>query len=621
MANEKDVSSTEKLLHVIRNKPEDETVAVFESQAVHNKQKRTSKKSKRNHFVPFKPKETIGVEIQDTHLNVVRMAQSGHGWEAIQALTIPMREEMALDSPEFRSFLKSQLQSIEGIKKAHVWAMLSASQGEIWHTKIPLMKKGLANAVFWAAKRDNDFEEDKVVFDYRIQNQIADKDVKKYWAMVSTFPKNTVKNLKDVFSKSGVDLEGITLPAFSLQNLFTHNWVDSKEKPFAVLHIYQHNSSINIYDSDNKLLLSRTTKTGLESMLESMIQEQEVSAPEVHVLGDSDNFPPQYNSPTDKKQALKLINWLETGSKSHPDDHQDRQYHPQKILDMIAPAMERLARQVERTIAHSINVLGNPAPARIYLGGRLIPAESVTAFLQDQLGLEVQVLEPLTPTRNNISSPISSLNKEERIFLTSTTGLALSSTEQTPNFLNTAKNQEKQRVAKRNATLVASAVIAIYLLIGGYWVQLNNELAQVRQKVFSLNHRLEEFSPLISQKMIKDMIAQVHKDSSTLQDHSHDLLPVAAMRDVISATPERVRLFKIRMETGKPKSGQDVQVLLKGYIIGEEKQLQTYLASYLYRLRQSPVFNKTTLQESSIQEVRTLGKVLDFVIKVNLEQI
>ncbi|MFO7803406.1 MAG: hypothetical protein R6V55_14040 [Desulfovermiculus sp.] len=620
MADEKDISSTEKLLNVIRNKPGKRHFAQSRSQSIREDQKSTLASSKK-HLRPFKSKDIVGVEIQATHVNVVRMSHSGQGWKANQAFSVPMQQEMALDSPKFRDFLQTQLRDIEGIKKAQVWAMLSAPRGEIWHTKVPLVKKGLADAVYWSAKRENNFEEDKVIFDYRLQGQIVDKGVKKYWFMVYTLPKDTVNNLEDAFSRAGIALEGITLPSFSLQNLFVYNWADSDGQPFAVLNIYQHNSSINIYDKDNNLLLSRTTKTGLESMIESMVQEQDMQASEIHVLGESDEQYPQQGSPMDRDQALKLITWLETGGQSYQKEFQDSHYSQEDVLNMIAPAMDRLARQVERTIDHSINVLGNPAPGRIYLGSRLVPAEPVAAFFQDQLGLDVQILEPLNTAVHNVSPLISSLCRTERILLTTATGLAMSSTAHTPNFLYTAKDREKQRIVQRNATLVATAVIAIYLLTGGYWFQLNSELDQVRQEVSSLNQQLDDYSPLVSQEMINDLVAQVQKEKSSLQDYSQELLPVAAMRDIISATPEGIRLFNVRMAAGKPGSEQEATLVLNGYVTGEEGRLQTYLTSYLYRLRQSPLFKQTEIQQSSTQDLDALGRVLSFVINVNLEQV
>ncbi|MFO7802557.1 MAG: hypothetical protein R6V55_09710, partial [Desulfovermiculus sp.] len=356
-------------------------------------------------------------------------------------------------------------------------------------------------------------------------------------------------------------------------------------------------------------------------MIESMVQEQDTQAPEIHILGESDEHAPQQSSPMDREQALKLITWLETGGESYQEELQYSQYSQENVLNMIAPAMDRLARQVERTIDHSINVMGNPAPARIHLGGRLVPAEPVAAFFQDQLGLDVQVLEPLNPTMHQVPPLISSLSRTERIFLTTATGLAMSSNEHTPNFLNTAKDQEKQRIAKRNASLVAIAVIAIYLLTGGYWFQLNSELDQVRQEVSGLNQQLEDYSPLVNQEMINDLVAQLQKENSNLQDYSQELLPVAAMRDIISATPESISLFNVRLEAGKPGSEQDVKLVLNGYITGAEGRLQTHLTSYLYRLRSSPLFKETEIQQSSTQDLDALGRVLSFVINVNLEQV
>lgn len=622
MASEKDISSTEKLLNVIRQDPQKNGGgsslpsggATGPSPAFRPGMGLSSLKSR----------EVVGVEIQENYLNVVRMVRSGSDWKAIQAFSASIPENVSPNTREFEGFLRSQLQSIEGIKKARIWAILPDSKGEIWHAKVPPVKKDLANAVYWTAKKERNFDDSTTVFDYRVQGEITDNGAKKLSVLVYTAPIQEINFLKKVFAGSGFDLAGITLAPFALRNPFVAGWNRSSGEAHAVLYIGEHTSHIDIHDKDSSLVLSRAIKTGLNSMMETLVHEAS-GMPEIEVVEDSSVQPAPEASAIDRKKALELITWIESRDNDNTEEHLDTSYSQNKILEVISPALERLARQVERTIDHSVNVLGNPSPARIYLCGRLVSSESVVSFFHDQLGLEALILDTLNPSFPQVSPVISSMNRVQRMKLVPASGAAMSSNDYTPNFLYTAMDRDRQKIFRRNAGIAASILILALVITGGYWLQSKQDLNSTRMEVAGLKNELNNYNPRVSHEMVTLLSGRFQEHSSVLRDYSRKFVPAAVMSELTAITPDNVQLLNVRMDMGAAGgSGAGVQnsmMVVDGFIKGDDALFETYLSSYLFRIRSSPLFRDTVIHKSSAENFGSEGQVLRFIININLRQV
>ncbi|MFW6327759.1 MAG: ATP-binding cassette domain-containing protein [Bacteroidota bacterium] len=75
-----------------------------------------------------------------------------------------------------------------------------------------------------------------------------------------------------MFAEIGYPLTGITLPAFSLENLFSHRLIDPRDDPYAVLYIGEDASYIDIHGR-HKTIFNRVIKTGRDSVLDSLLIE------------------------------------------------------------------------------------------------------------------------------------------------------------------------------------------------------------------------------------------------------------------------------------------------------------------------------------------------------------
>jgi Tfp pilus assembly PilM family ATPase len=600
LADHKSISSTEKLLDVIREGAQNPDHAHY---AVGAPQDSGGKafSGRRKISLPFGSRPVVGVEILEDSIRLVKMSRAATHWKANVAFSAYLKHGLTPESPEFPSFLRNFLKNVQGIKKAEIWALIPAYKGEVWQINVPMVKKDLYNAVFWTAKKEKNFDEKTTYFDYRILGEITANGAKKISTEVFIAPREDIDFLRKVFAKAGFTLHGVTLFSFALRNLFLTKRIDPGDGAFTVLFIGRDSSNIDVYRGDN-VVLSRVIKAGTSGMVEALLDTQGG----IDLSGDS---PP----PPDNEWAMELISRIEGEDLSQDDSREE-------IFTAITPYLERLARQVERTIDHSVNVLGNPTPKVLYLCGSLTTAPRISDFFQEQLGLAVQVLDPLSPSMPSVSPGITSLIKSERMSLVSAASLAMSSNDYTPNFLYTAMDRQRQKTAKRAGAFAVIFMLAVLVMTGLYWYHSGRELAKARQQTAALKQELNQFSPQVTGEDVTLFAGEYVKKNSLLRDYTRRLISASVMSELSANTPGNIRLLSVRLDMGRPEAKAAGLAVVEGFVSGENIGFETYLSSYLFGLRNSPLFEDTVIHSSGFEELEGKGRVLRFVINVTLKQ-
>ncbi len=600
MTDHKSISSTEKLLDVIREDPYNTDHTQYAAGAPKGPGVKTSS-GRRKISLSFGTRPVVGVEILENGLRLVKMSRAAGNWKAAEAFSVYMKKGQSPESPEFPSFLRNSLKSIQGIKKTEIWALIPVGKGEVWQINVPMVKKNIYNAVFWTAKKEKTFDEKTSYFDYRLLGEITDNGAKKIATEVFIAPREEIDFLRTAFAKAGFSLHGVTLFSFSLRNLFLTKRIDTGDGAFAVLFIGRDSSNIDVYKGSN-VVMSRVIKAGTYGMVEAVLEAQGG----IDLSGDT--LPA-----LDSERAMEQLSRIE-------EEGVSQDYSMEEIFAAITPPLERLARQVERTIDHSVNVLGNPSPNTLYICGSLTTAPRVSAFFQEHLGLAVQVLDPLSPSMPYVSPGITSLNKSERMSLVSAASLAMSSNEYTPNFLYTALDRQRQKTAKRAGAFAVILMLAVLLITGAYWYQSGRELAMVRQHTAALKQELNKFSPQFTGEDVTLFAGEYVKKISLLRDYTSRLVPVSVISELSAITPANIRLLSVRLDMGRPEAKTAGLAVVEGFVSGENIGYETHLSSYLFGLRNSPIFEDTVIHSSGFEELEGKGRVLRFVINVNLKQ-
>ena len=629
MARISDITSTEKLLKLIRSKREETSNPSCATEPP---------PKKRGHFSLPLPKLlslqktcTVGIDIGHDYLRMVRATEtSGGHWKIDDRRRFTMPPEAPRDSPEFGAFLKSALAAICGpAKQANLWVIMSAARVEVRHIRIPKVpKKQISNAVYWTARKDAPFDEKEMIFDFELQGEVIDQGIPKLAAMVYMAPRQEIEDLKGLFSRIGRPLTGISIVPFSLQNLFRTGWISAREGAVASLFIGIDFSRIDIYAGDN-LVMTRGIKAGMSSMVEALVDSfnglnQDPGTPSLTI-----------------EQGRKIVRSLSPDFS--PLGENDAGFalkkYSEDIFEMIRPALERLVRQVERTFEHYATTMPGDRISRIFVSGAMNIYKPIIDYVGSQLGVTSEALDPL-----NEIDPASSMDMEdsnsisERIAFGPALGLAFSGNDHTPNLMFTYKDKEREASITRINTAVFAVFIIVVSLCSGVFIFQNNAIAQRKKVIAGIESRMADLGPVVDRSQLLKMAAKVNQRRQLSKLYAERYLVMVLISELIELTPANIRFIDLNINLGPapaggaasrppgdavkpageaPKARQE-EVIVEGLIRGDRKLFETSLAGYVMALEASPLFQQVTVQKNSVEPF-IKDEALHFILKLMVE--
>lgn len=624
MARPSEITSTEKLLSVIRKK-KDEAKAV--SDPIEVPYKKTGRfKLPSPSIISLQKSSKVGIDIGHDCLRLVRVTESGGGnWRILDRKRLALPPNTLKGTPEFAAILKSALGSICGSpKQSHLWVMMSTARVDVRHVRIPkVTKKQLDNVVYWTAKKEAPFDEKEMIFDFKLQGEVIEQGIPKLAAMVYTAPRQEVEELKTLFLRIGWPLTGITIAPFSIQNLFRTEWIPSLEGTIASLFIGTDFSRIDIYAEGN-LVMTRDIRAGLNSLVDALADWFN----EIKTSPDAPALTPE--------QGRKILQSLSPDSPPLQETDAGFGLGKEAIFEKIEPALDRLARQAERTFEHYKTTMPGEGIGRIFVSGAMNISQSIVDYMGAQLGIASSVLDPLGNEESTACPDGDDLNCiSERIAFGPALGLALSDNDHTPNLMFTCKDKERETSIKRINQAIFATFIAIVLIGSAAFSYENHLIRQKKAAIAALETQVESLGPAVKRDQLTKMAVNVSKRRQLSKVYAERYLGMVLISELATLTPANIRFLDLKINLGEPgKKGESnpskdkpteaqkariEEVTVDGLILGDRQMFETSVASYLMALEASPLFRQVTVQKNNI-EPYLKGEALHFILNLKVEE-
>ena len=636
MAKQDEISSTERLLELIRTDGEIE----LEDAAELSQKPSRSLKSVVRRSISFKKNITVGVDIGYDDLKLVKVRRvSEKSYEMLEYARSPFNPEIPRESPDFHQFLKPTLAEFCGPdRNASIWCTISSARVETRHFRIPkVAARQVSNAIYWTYQREAAFNADEKVFDFEILGEVQEEQTVKMDVLAYTVPKDEVVALKDMFAKAGFPLSGISIVPFAFQTLLRTRRVEASDRFIASLYIGRDWSRIDIFSGGN-LTLSRGIKAGVRTMMEALKKEIESTRKGLSLV----------KSPTEDvgriravKKKLKLD--LEVAQKYFfgyihepaPGDEQAQKLgiNENKVFQMIQPALERLVRQVERTIRHYALNYENAKIGKIYISSGVTPHQRILSYIGEELGMPTEVLNPFQASSNFLPLvPVPDSMSEQSSFAPAV-GMALADNSRTPNFLFTFKDKSKAvRNQRINRSVFATFLLLMAICVGlSFWQERTIRDKEARKQ--QLTQHLQQYNLRVDQNLILKLVEQIREKNRSDQAIGRKYLNLAVISEVVDLTPPNIRLLDISTRLGplptkkaagdkknKKKAAEAPPpriLILEGIVEGDRLTLESALAGYLLELKNSPLFDQPTISSKSF-EFAGNNEVLRFKAQLNL---
>jgi type IV pilus assembly protein PilM len=565
-------------------------------------------------------KKTIsaGVDLGHEDVKLVKVSRvSDRKIELLDFRRVPFDPEIPREHPSFPQFLRSVLLKFIGSHKAvELWGTIPSARVETRYLRIPKVpQKQIANSVYWTYQKHSAFNDKETVFDYEILGDAEEGGAKKIAVMAYTAPRAEVEGLRDLFFKAGFPLTGISIVPFALQTLMRSRRVRTHGAAVAGLYIGRDWSRIDIF-ADDTLVLSRGIKAGIRTMAEALQREIEENWFELSMAKSPTADPNRIRA-----IKLRLRQELEAAQNSlfipihRPASAEADEPPPavkeERVFQMILPALERLVRQIERTIRHFSLNFDNARVEKTFIssGTRLHPR--ILDYIGDELGIPVEEINPFAPGEGFSSLAAAPESTPEQGSFAPAMGMALASNAWTPNFLYTHKDKGKASSARRINRGMLACFFALIVVCGGVAFWQEQQIRDRDRQKLALMNQLAGFDVRVDKNLILKMVDQIRSRSRSLQGIGNSYLGIAVLGEVANTTPANIRLMSVSAKFAKDeKAGSGAKpeasrktLILDGVVFGERANLEADLAGYLMTLKNSPLFKQPTISKKALEMI------------------
>ena len=623
------MSSTERLLDLIRDdsKPDFNVDSTGPKKTFGHRFKNIV-----NSPVAFRKAITVGVDLGHDDIKMVKISRiANQKYEMLEYERIPFTEDVDRQSPQFPQFLRTILTDFcRNSKNEDIWCTISSARVETRQLRIPKVNpKQIPNSVYWSYKKISSFDENENIFDFEILGEVEEGDRPKIEVMAYTAPRQEVKELKEIFSKAGYPLKGISIVPFAFQSILRAGLIETDEPNVSSLYIGRDWSRIDIF-SEGNLMLSRGIKAGVKTMIEALRSEIEGNLFELSVAKSRTKDSARIRAIKKKlkselEQAHQLFFGVIYDSAPSVLDDRQRLLKEDKIFKMILPALERLVRQVERTLRHFSLNYDNARVGKIYISSGVNPHQRIVDYIGEELAIPTETLNPFADSTNFLSLAPSPDDPSEQSSYVPAMGMALSSNELTPNFLHTYKDKQKNvRTQWLNRGVFAAFVLVILLCAGvSFWQ--GQQIEEKEYKLIQINRQLENVTLRVDKSLILKLVDETQTNRREIKEVGQKYFGLAVISEITQLTPSSIQLISISTtladtpveQKGKPKKSLPKTLVLDGIVSGDRLILEPNLAGYLMELKNSPMFDEPKLSKKAFERYKDKD-VLRFTARLKL---
>jgi len=598
----------------------------------------------------------LGASVSGPNLCLALLRPSG---AILAARRFPMLPDQAPGEKDFPDFLRACLRSLgPQAQEAEVWAVLRSPDLDLNVLAVPKLSGGkLDAAVYWTLQKEKKFAESEYVLDYLVMGPAKDSKEPRLDVLTCLARRADVERLREAFRDAGHPLAGVTTIPNAFLNLYRLPGAPKDHALAANIHVEPDFSAIGLYAQD-RLVFSRFIRSGAGSMAETLVEHfQELARPRPvaggdleltlpgeagaghgngHAAGHADEFAP----PPDSTQALELFRHVLLGAPRPDFALPAHLLTPEEMLEAVSPAIERLARQVERTLEYYATSQQTRCDA-MHLSGDIFGSPLVVQALGGQLGY--------SPLRFDAAALApeggQTVPADERMSVAPALAAALSPPERGINLLATYKARSAQD-AKRKATqglLLGLAAVLLVIGAAGFWLERANTVR--RAELSAVRARLAALGPMPDESGLAARLAQYTSQQDGLRQAVQRYQMPAILAELSRRVPENVRLLSVTADLSQPKpkdaQGKPQQkppaapaqakpqagpmsqagdlIVLEGIVTGQKSDFDATLSRFVIELQASPLFSLPLVHQTELRDLDSEGQALHFVLHTGVK--
>jgi len=609
--NKAELSSTEKLLEQIRGRSSSSdaptlTDTATEASAAGWKERFRSALRLQRSF-------TVGVDIGYSDVHLVKTALSGMDrHQIVDYRRVPFDPGLDPQHLLFPQFLRNTLNRFIGTTDpVSIWAAISSARLDVRLLRIPkVAHRQIPNAVLWAYKKKTPFKDRERLFDFEVLGEASGGDSPQIEVLAYTMPREDIDAVKSSFLRAGYPLDGVSTYPFLLQNLLRTRWRILGQGHLCALYIGRNWSRIDIF-KDGNLMLSRGIRAGMSSMLEAIKGDPRVAPQTAPTPSPEIDFHP--SSPpaeTDREDAahrpLALLAALAPGlgpSIGHEavGDAPAAACDPEDVFEMVKPAIDRLVRQIERTIGHFTINFGDRNIDRLCLSGLICESSRVRSYIAEQLGIALADLNPFE-NEPRVQAPEA---PQARLAYIPALGLASPVEGRTPNFLQSYHDRTRRESRQRYNFFVFALFLLTMLGFLGYNSWQKHDLQSRYRRMTQLEEELTASAPLLNPETVLVLATKAKEATTRLNHYSERYTGMAVIAELARKAPDDIFMTRMAIrlprDTATPEAKPRRLLSLDGIVRGDRLNLEPALAAFMVQMKTSPLLAEPKIIAKSFE--------------------
>jgi type IV pilus assembly protein PilM len=552
----------------------------------HNSKRNSTKDSKRSSRLGA----TVGIEIGYSTIYMVRLRKAPDGKIYFdKCRTFEFDPNLNLKSSAFALVLKTALKEFCGsFKKLKIWAAPKLDRARLHHIQIPRVNPSrLPGTVYWALQREEPFLEKETVVDFHVEEGVELSTSVNLNITGALAEREDIEDIQQAFSQADCPLSGIGLPLFALRNIVNLRDDELQQAPVLVCQLGQHATSVSVL-LEKRLVFTRSIPLGLQNLAETLVKELDPA-------------------PT-KEQAGNLV--LQLGLEQEELSSEECQQHT-NAFNLISPVLERLVRQIDRTIQYYQSNYDTEAIETIFIGGEIAARGDLYSYLSEQLSANVIAIDPFdTPElKANASLPVANA---DRIAYGPAFGLALEGSQAGINLAHTYQDRQTERKHRKIAAVVSVFMILVVAVTGIFYGWQQSQLQSLHVERDTIDRTLKASGPRITESALMEASEEVRALQERRREVTTRYEGIALLSEITKLTPENISLLHVSAAMGSPigveaetkeeKEKAERKLVLKGVVDGERTSLETSLTIYIARLDQSGLVHTVEVESTELVE-------------------
>ena len=552
----------------------------------------------------------------------------------------PFGPDQAFGQKGFPAFLRACLESVRGkASQAKVWAVLRTQDLDLNVLTVPKLSGAKLNAaVYWTQQKEKKFAESEYVLDYVVLGPTKDAKEPRLDVLTCLALRVDVDRLRDAFREAGWPLDGITTTPSALQRIYR---LPGAPKDFALaanIHVEADFSVIGLY-GEGGLRFSRFIRSGTDGMADALVEHfQELAKPQPAQAGELELAPPGAPKapgpqqpplllPLDAVQARGLLFHVLLGSPAPPGLSSGHLLGETKMLQVIAPAIDRLAKQVERTLEYFATSQQQRCDV-VHFSGRIFGSQGLLQALAGLLGYPAAAFDATAM----LPSKSDAVARSDRMALAPALAAGLSAPDKGINLL---RNYKQRAAVQSRQTITRSLILGLaasLILVGaaGLWLEYGN--AAKRQELVQAKARLSAAGPAIDEGTLTISMAQFKARQELLRVAAGRFTAPAVLAELARRAPANVKILNLTLDMtappaapaaaptpGKPQAAQPRDLMtVEGVILGTKADFDPTLSRFIIELQASPLFNLPVVHQTGLKDLGAEGQVLHFVLHMGV---